>query len=109
MEYIIRFTLLAKQSLFEIVGFLQKNHGPKATEIIINEIKEKIKTLSQFPNRGINPKDSLLKSFEIKYIISNHYLIFYRVDKKRKIVNICEIFDGRMHYKKFFAYLKIEK
>lgn len=108
MKYNICFTLTAKQYLLEIASFLKENYGQKTAEKIINEIKEKIKSLSQFPNRGINPKDTLLKSFEIKFIISGHYLIFYRVNEERKMVNICGIFDGRMQYKKFLNYLKTD-
>ena len=106
IKYSVSFTPAAKQQLFEIADFLFINYGNETCNKVIDSVKEKVDSLSQFPNRGINPKDNFLQSIEIKYLICGHYYIFYRVYEKKFMVCVYGIFDGRTDYKKYFKIIQ---
>lgn len=62
---------------------------PVSAKKFINKIKHKITSLSKFPKRGSTCKLPALTQLEIRFLVVEHYMIFYTI--KERTVDILHI------------------
>lgn len=80
------------------VFLLSKECSKDTIEKYLNGIYESIILLKTNPKIGtsLNTKTSIPNNY--RYIVSNQYLIFYKVFDNEKIVRIYRIFHGKENY-----------
>ena len=54
--------------------------NPSAAEKVVNQIMDKIEQLAEFPNRGALVSTVASAINDYRFLVSGHYLIFYRVE-----------------------------
>lgn len=64
----------------------------------LDEIEEAVLRLRKFPERGNEPRYSLLKKQGYRALIVGRYLVFHKVDKVKSQVILYAIVDGRREY-----------
>lgn len=91
MDYRVTFAAHADRDLEEIVRFLaQKNPG--AAERLGNALVNDAISLSSLPRRGA----SFQQRPEYRRILHRPwFLIFYRIDEARRLVQVARIWDAR--------------
>ena len=73
--------------------------APDTAKRIFFSIKEKIKTLDQFPLRCQLVNDESLAAQGIRILPAENYLVFYVVDETAKSVNVLRILHNRREWK----------
>lgn len=56
------------------------------------------KKLETFPNKGIIPKDRVIRSDGYRFIAHKEYLFIYLVNEKEQLVNMMAIFNTKKLY-----------
>lgn len=72
--------------------------NPPATIELINKIDAAISSLSEFPYKGVTPKDFHLKSKNYRMIIIDSYIVFYLLNDSLSIIEIMRILSGKQNY-----------
>ena len=88
MDYKVEYTPTAISNLKEIIKTIAEDN-PVAALKVGESILAKIKVLKTFPKIG-----PVHKIFKRRYILSEPYLIFYRIKEKSKRVDILRIWHG---------------
>ena len=91
MDYRVTFAAQADRDLEEIVRFLaQKNPG--AAERLGNALVDDALSLATLPRRGV----AFQQRTEYRRILHRPwFLIFYRIDETRRLVEVARIWDAR--------------
>ena len=99
MSYNVVITDTAKQDLREISVWIAEQSGNIETaKNFIIELKKSIDKLRIFPNSGSLPKDRILISAGLRFIVHKNYLIFYNIDESAKAVYIMAVFSSDKDY-----------
>lgn len=99
MRYTVVLTDTAKQDLRDIAFWIAEQSKDVAiAKRFVNELREECRKLDIFPNGGAFPKDHILKSLGYRFAVHKEYLIFYRVDEEKRLVNIMAIFNAKKDY-----------
>lgn len=95
MAYAVRITRRAEQDLEGIYGYIHAEHSDAAFAWYIG-LAEQIFSLETMPNRNpVTPEDSRFR--HLLYGNKPHvYRVIYRVEEKRKLVEIIHIRHGAM-------------
>jgi len=94
MPYKVMLTASAARDLEELDAYITEHDSPVAAEYVLGKIEEKVKSLSEFPERGVYPQElSSLGIRDYREIFFKPYRIIYRVIKNT--VYIFLIVDGR--------------
>ena len=95
MTYHVRVTPSAKEDIRKIAQYISKNDSPGKSRYVVGEIRKKIQTLNQFPERGGRPVELLLMNDDRDYreILFGPYRIFYQI--RDKTVFVVAVADGR--------------
>lgn len=96
-QYNIRYSKEAKQDLIDIKKYIKYNlQEPNIANKLITKIKKEIGKLA------VNAKiyniidDDFIKKLEIRKIIVDNYIVFYRI--KNKTIEIVRIMYGRRNW-----------
>lgn len=80
-----------------ILNYISIDNPPAALELI-NNIDDAISSLSQFPCKGVTPKDLLLKSKNYRLLIVNSYIVFYIVNDILAVIEIMRVLSSKQNY-----------
>lgn len=99
MAYRIVLTAKADEQLRDIVLYRAEVAGnAEAALEFLDRLKQKIDRLADFPESGSFPRYGALRARGYRVLIAEKHLVFYKVDKERKMVIIYAIVDGRRDY-----------
>ena len=85
--------------------FIKKLKNSKSSNIIIENVMERIRILEQFPCIGkLITKN---KNFEYRKFIIKNYIIIYRINLKEKEVNILHIYNQKQKIKNRKEYSQV--
>jgi toxin ParE1/3/4 len=101
--YIIDFSELAENDLFDILQYITKVLKASASaEKLYEQIIKKIKSVSNNPYSIPFVKDEVLKSKGIRVIHVNNYSVFYILDEINEKMIIIRILYSRRDWKNLF-------
>ena len=96
-EYNIEYSKEAKQDLIGIKRYIKYNlQEPNTTQKLISKIKMEIDKLKNDPTIYAIIEDELIRKLEIRKLIVNNYIVFYRI--KNENVQIVRIMYGRRNW-----------
>ena len=99
MAYRIVLTAKADEQLRDIVLYRAEVAGnAEAALEFLDRLKQKIDRLADFPESGSFPRYGALRARWYRVLIAEKHLVFYKVDKERKMVIVYAIIDGRRDY-----------
>jgi toxin ParE1/3/4 len=94
MGFTVFLTKDAASDLTEIYDYILINDSPRKAEYVLQQIEKSFLSLSEYPDRGVYPKELLnLGIQEYREIFFKPYRIIYRINKMK--VYILLIADGR--------------
>lgn len=80
-----------------ILSYISIDNPPAAIEFI-NLIDIAISSLSEFPYKGVTPKDFHLKSKNYRMLIIDSYIVFYIVNDALSVIEIMRVLSGKQNY-----------
>lgn len=98
MKYNIVRTDTADSSIRKIILYVAQNFGNDVALKKLNEIENKILSLSDDPYIGTEPRYPMLKRQGYKVLILSKDLVFYKIDETNKKVVIYAVVDQRQDY-----------
>jgi toxin ParE1/3/4 len=94
MPFAVLLTNDAARDLTELYDYIAVNDSPRKADYVLKQIEKTFFTLSEFPERGVYPKELLkLGIREYREIYFKPYRIIYRIMDKN--VYVLLIVDGR--------------
>jgi len=94
MPFAVLLTNDAARDLNELYDYIAVHDSPRKADYVLEQIEKTFSTLSEFPERGVYPKELLkLGIREYREIFFKPYRIIYRVIDKK--VYVLLIVDGR--------------
>ena len=94
MPFAVWLTKDAARDIEELYDYISEHDSPRKADYVLEQIEKTFSTLSEFPDRGVYPKELLkLGIREYREIFFKPYRIIYRVMDKSVYVLI--IVDGR--------------
>ncbi len=94
MTFAVFLTNDAAHDLNELYDYIALHDSPRKADYVLDQIEKTFSTLSEFPERGVYPKELLkLGIREYREIFFKPYRIIYRVMDKN--VYVLLIVDGR--------------
>lgn len=101
MAYKLNVSAEAHEDVSEIVGYIVLNlSNPIAAKRLLDSIQDEYKTICESPNSYSLCSDKRLRSEGYRKIVVKNYVIIYRVDEERNIVNVVRVFYGKRNYEK---------
>lgn len=99
MAYQIVRTAKADEQLRDIVLYRAEVAGSAAVALeFLDRLEQKIGRLADFPESGSFPRYGALRARGYRVLIAEKHLVFYKVDKERRMVIVYAIVDGRRDY-----------
>lgn len=93
MSYTVRLTDTAKQDLREITFWVaEQSRNIEIAKRFCMLAERLYKKPEAFPNKGIIPKDRVIRSEGYRFIVHKEYLIIYLVNEKEQLVNMMATF-----------------
>lgn len=94
MPFAVLLTHDAARDLNELYDYIAVHDSPRKADYVLERIEKVLSTLSEFPERGVYPKELLkLGIREYREIFFKPYRIIYRVMDKN--VYVLLVVDGR--------------
>jgi toxin ParE1/3/4 len=94
MLFSVLLTEDAARDFEELYDYIARHDSPRKADYVLDQIEKAFSTLSEFPERGVYPKELLkLGIREYREIFFKPYRIIYRVMDKN--VYVLLIVDGR--------------
>ncbi len=104
MKWNVLMTDTAKRDLREIALYIYEQSGDLESAVsFVTELQEQCLALASFPERGAIPKDYVLKALGYRYLVYQHYLVFYQMDTSEQNVYIHALFNEKQDY---FRYMR---
>ena len=104
MKWDVLMTDTAKSDLREIALYIyDQSEDAETAASFVMELQEQCLALESFPERGAIPKDYVLKALGYRYLVYQHYLIFYQSDPHERSVTIHAFFNEKADY---FRYMR---
>ena len=88
---------IAIDDVNNILNYISIDNPPAAIELI-NKIDYIISSLSQFPNKGVTPRDFHLKSKNYRMLIVDSYIVFYIVNDILSNIEIMRVLSSKQNY-----------
>lgn len=93
----IRYTPEAMRDIQGIRYYISKVlHNPSAAKRISKVILDACSSLKRHPLLGASVEKRLGIPSELRYLLCEHYIVFYRVDEKT--ISIARVMDGQQDY-----------
>lgn len=100
--YKIQFSKDAKKDLKDIYFYLKYDlQEPIIAKKLISKIKKQIFELEDNHSIYAIIKDEIIKKKAIRKIKVNNYIVFYKVNENKNLVEIVRIMYGRRNWAKF--------
>ncbi len=100
MKYRIFRTDKAEDQLRDLIFYIADDSGNVDIALeYLDKIETAINRLRDFPESGSIPRYSILKKQGYRVLIVERHLLFYKLNKKDKLVIIYAIVDGRQEYR----------
>ena len=94
MPFTVFLTYDAARDLNELYDYIAAHDSPRKAEYVLKQIEKTFAKLSEFPERGVYPKDLLnLGIQEYREVFFKPYRIIYRIMDNK--VYVLLIVDGR--------------
>ena len=104
MKWNVLMTDTAKSDLRKIALYIYDRSGDAETAAsFVMALQEQCLALESFPERGAIPKDYVLKALGYRYLVYQHYLVFYQFDSNEHTVLIHAFFNEKADY---FRYMR---
>ena len=96
-KYNIEYSKESKQDLIGIKQYIKYNlQEPETANKLISKIRKEINALKDNPEIYAIIDDDIIKKLEIRKLIVDHYIIFYRI--KDNDIQIVRIMYGRRNW-----------
>ena len=96
-KYNIEYSKESKEDLIEIKQYIKYNlQEPETANKLITKIRKSIRTLKDNPEIYSIINDDIIKKLEIRKLIVDNYIIFYRI--KNDSIEIVRIMYGRRNW-----------
>lgn len=100
-KYKIQFSKDARKDLKDIYVYIKYSlQEPIIAKKLIDKIRKEIYKLEDNPIIYAIIKDEIIKKREIRKIKVNNYIVFYKVEENKSIVEIVRIMYGRRNWTK---------
>ena len=97
VKYNIEYSKESKQDLIGIKQYIKYNlQEPETAQKLISKIRNEINNLKHNPEIHSIIDDDLIKKIEIRKLIVNNYIIFYRIKKDN--IEIVRIMYGKRNW-----------
>ena len=101
MRYQIKFTDTAKEDLRSIATYIAEQSKDKQIAIkFVNELRDKVKILADFPESGAIPDDRVMKNSDYRFLVHKEYLIFYHYVRQENTSYVLAVFNAKRDYSK---------
>ena len=98
-KYDVKLSIKAKDDLKRIVLYIKNElNEPSIARKYANMIRNEIKTLEYSPQKFAIIDDDAIKDLNIRKLIIKNYIVFYRVNENKNIVNIERILYGASNW-----------
>lgn len=99
-KYRIELSIKAKEDYMSIIRYikyklLETNIAEKYAELIKNEIN----TLQYNPQKFAIIDYDIIKQYKFRKLIIKNYIVFYRINEDKRIVNVERILYGEMDWR----------
>ncbi len=99
-KYKIELSKNAKNDYFDIIRYIKyKLMEPSIANKYAKLIKEEIQKLEYSPQRFAIINPDIIKYSDIRKLIIKNYIVFYRINENKKVVNIERILYGGTDWK----------
>ena len=99
MKYDIQISSRAEQDIKSAADYIEHILlNPKAADLLLNNIDKTINSLRDFPKKHPLTDDPVLKSWDIRFVKADNYLIFYTVSELDKTVYIVRVLYKRRNW-----------
>ena len=99
MKYDIQITSRAEHDIISAADYIEHILlNPKASDLLLNSIDKTINSLRDFPKKHPLTDDPVLKSWDIRFVKVDNYLIFYTVSELDKTVYIVRVLYKRRNW-----------
>lgn len=96
-QYNIEYSKEAREDLIEIKRYIKYNlQEPQTAQKLISKIKSEIDKLKSNPQMFTIIDDDFIKKFEIRKLIVDNYIVFYRIQTNN--IQIARIMYGRRNW-----------
>ena len=97
-KYKITRTDLADSQLRETILYIAEVYGPDTALAKLDEIEKEIMKLSEFPEKGIIPKYSVLRKQGFRVLLLENNMVFYKINDKLKQIIVYAIVSYKHDY-----------
>lgn len=98
-KYKIQFSKDARNDLIDIYSYIKYNlQEPNIAKKLIEKIKQEIYKLEDSPTMYSIIDDDYIRKLEIRKIKINNYIVFYKVEQEKKMVEIVRIMYERRNW-----------
>lgn len=96
-QYNIEYSKEAREDLIEIKRYIKYNlQEPETAQKLISKIRSEIDKLKNNPQMFAIIDDDFIKKFEIRKLIVDNYIVFYRIQNSN--IQIARIMYGRRNW-----------
>ncbi len=97
--YTVEFTEDAKEEITEIYEYISKNlKAEKSAKRIMKEIKDKILTLANFPEKYTKIERTSKIKKEFRRMLIGNFVVLYTIEQKYKKIYISHMYYSRRNY-----------
>lgn len=98
-EYDVKISKIAKHDLNDIIIYIkEKLNEPSIAKKYLHIMKKEIQKLKYYPQKNAVISDHNIKNLNIRKLIIRNYIVFYRINEHKKIVNVERIFYGASNW-----------
>lgn len=98
-RYSVFRTATADEQITAILRYVAADSGdPQIALACLDRMEAEIRQLEDFPYVGSIPRYTALRRMGYRYLVSDRWLIFYKVNETTKTVMIYGVFDCRQDY-----------
>ena len=98
-KYQILRTAKADEQISDIIHYVAADSGdPMVALACLDRMEQEIRRLEDFPFIGSVPRYAVLRHRGYRYLISDRWLVFYKVNEKERLVIVYAVLDARQDY-----------
>ena len=98
-KYDVKLSIKAKDDLKRIILYIKNElNEPKIAGRYANMIRNEIKTLEYSPQKFAIIDDVTIRDLNIRKLIIKNYIVFYRINEDKNVVNVERILYGKSNW-----------
>lgn len=98
MTWRVRVLRRAVDDLVAIGDYIRRD-APERADDVVERLLTAIESLDRIPARAARPRDERLRKLGYRYLVSEPYLIFFKVATKRRLVRVHRVLHGKREYR----------